>query len=162
MRVPARGRRRQEGREKVTGATRFAADLEIPRLLHVGLVLSPIAAGSIRGIDVEAARRAPGVVDVVTGSDLRESTGSGPDKPLAVDRVYYVGQPVVAVLAESEALAADAAALVSVEYDETPPVVDPVAAMRDGAALVLDEEEGDGGEDASLHGASAADDHAAE
>ncbi|HEV2477337.1 MAG TPA: xanthine dehydrogenase family protein, partial [Candidatus Dormibacteraeota bacterium] len=162
MSVPARGRRRQEGREKVTGATRFAADLEIPRLLHVRLVLSPIASGSIRGIDVEAARSALGVIDVVTGSDLPESDASGPDKPLAVDRVYYVGQPVVAVIAENEAFAADAAALVSVEYDETAPVVDPVAAMRDSASLVVDEDEDDGGADASLHGASAADDKADE
>jgi len=154
--------RRQEGREKVTGATQFAADLELPRVLQVRLVLSPIASGSIRGIDVEAARGAPGVVDVVTGPDLPESDASGPDKPLAVDRVYYVGQPVAAVVAESEALAVDAAALVSVEYDETAPVVDPVAAMGDAASLVLDEEEDDGGEDASLHGASAADDRADE
>ena len=162
MSVPARGRRRQEGREKVTGATLFAADLEIPRLLHVRLVLSPIASGSIRGIDVEAARSARGVVEVVTGSDLPQSSASGPDEPLAVDRVYYVGQPVVAVVAESEAYAADAAALVSVEYNETAPVVDPVAAMRDGASLVIDEEEEDGGEDASLHGVSTADDKADE
>lgn len=160
MSVPARGRRRQEGREKVTGATRFAADLEFPRLLHVRLVLSPIASGGIRSIDAGAARSAPGVVDVVTGPDLPESDASGPDKPLAVDRVFYVGQPVAAVLAETEALAADAAALVSVEYDEAPPVVDPVAAMGDGAPLVVEEEEDGGGEDASLHGASAADDQA--
>src|SRR5579864_6538023 len=160
MSVPARGRRRQEGGEKVTGATRFAADLEFPRLLHVRLVLSPIASGGIRSIDVGTASSAPGVVDVVTGSDLPESDASGPDKPLALDRVFYVGQPVVAVLAETEALAADAAALVSIEYDEAPPVVDPVAAMVDGAPLVVEEEEDGGGEDASLHGASAADDQA--
>src|SRR5579864_3400962 len=162
MSVRAGGRPRQEGREKVTGATRFAADLEIPRLLRVRLVLSPIASGSIRRIGIEAARSAPGVVDAVTGSDLPESDASGPDKPLAVDRVFYVGQPVVAVLAESEALAADAAGLVSVEYEETAPVVDPVAAMRDGASLVMEEEEDGGAEDASLHGASAADDEADE
>ena len=162
MSVPARGRRRQEGREKVTGATRFAADLEIPRLLHVHLVLSPIASGAITSIDVVAARNARGVFDVVTGADLPESSAGGPDKPLAIGRVFYVGQPVAAVLAESEALAADAAALVSVEYDESAPVTDPIAAMRDGASLVLEEEEGDGGEDASLHGASAADDKADE
>ena len=162
MSVPARGRRRQEGREKVTGATRFTADLEFPRLLHTRLVLSPIASGVIRRIDVAAASRGPGVVDVVTGPDLPDSDAAGPDKPLAVERVYYVGQPVAAVLAETEALAADAAALVTVEYDETPPVVDAVSAMRDGAPLVMDEEEDGGGQDASLHGASAADDEADE
>jgi CO/xanthine dehydrogenase Mo-binding subunit len=162
MSVRARGRPRQEGREKVTGATRFAADLEIPRMLSVRLVISPIASARISRVDVEAARSARGVVDVVTGADLPDSGGAGPDKPLAVDRVFYTGQPVVAVIAETEAAAADAAALVAVEYDETTPVTDPAAAMRDGSPLVLDEAEEASADEASLHGASAAEDEAPE
>ncbi|HET7338048.1 MAG TPA: xanthine dehydrogenase family protein molybdopterin-binding subunit, partial [Candidatus Dormibacteraeota bacterium] len=162
MSLPARGTRRQEGREKVTGATRFAADLEIPRLLNVRLVLSPIANARINHVDVEAARRVPGVVDVVTGADMPDTGGAGPDKPLAVGRVFYTGQPVAAVIAETEAAAADAAALVAVEYDEATAIVDPAAAMREGSPLVLDEAEEASGEEASLHGASAAADKAAE
>ena len=162
MSLPAGGRRRQEGREKVTGATRFAADIEFARLLHVRLVLSPHASARITAIDTSAARNAPGVVDVVTGAELPELESAGPDKPLAVDRVFYVGQPVAAVVAESEASAVDAAALVSVDYQDTAPVVDPVAAMRADSPLVLDVDEAASDEDASLHGASAAEDEADE
>ncbi|HSS59879.1 MAG TPA: xanthine dehydrogenase family protein molybdopterin-binding subunit [Candidatus Limnocylindrales bacterium] len=162
MSVPARGRRRQEGGEKVTGATQFTADLNFAGLLHVQLVLSPVASGRIRSIDVDAARRLPGVVDVVTGADLGDRDIAGPDRPLAVGRVFFVGQPVVAVIAESEPAAADGAALVAVDFEETPPLVDPVQAMRGDAPLVLEEDEEASDEDASLHGGSAAADDAPE
>ena len=66
---------------------------------------------------MSAARAAPGVVAVVTGADLPEVEAAGPDKPLAVDRVFYTGQPVVAIVAESETAAADAASLVEIELE---------------------------------------------
>ena len=161
MSVPAaRGRRRQEGAEKVKGATRFTADLELPGLLHVKLGLSNAASARIRGIDTTEARAVPGVVDIVTGADLPDLDSAGPDRPLAGERVFYSGQPVVAVVAESEAVAEDAAALVQVEYEVTPALTDALAAMRDGAPAVLDEEESASDEDASLHGASAEADEA--
>ena len=160
--VPARGRRRQEGGEKVTGATRFAADLELAGLLHVHLVVSHVPSGRIRGIQTAAARAMPGVVDVVTGQDLPELDSAGPDLPLAVDRVFYVGQPVAAVVAQSEAAAIDAAMSVEVDFDETPPVMDPTAAVTDRSPLVLEEEESASEEAASIHGASAAADEAPE
>ena len=162
MSVPTRGRRRQEGGEKVTGATVFTADLQLAGLLHAHLVLSPTPSARIASIHTRAAREVTGVVDVVTGEDLPDQDSAGPDLPLAVGRVFYVGQPVVAVVAETEAIAADAAALVQVDYEETAPVVDPLSAMRAQSPLVLDEEEGADDEDASLHGASAAADDAPE
>src|SRR2546430_46007 len=64
MSVPARGRRRQEGGEKVTGATRFTADLELSGLLHVHLVVSQAPSARIRGIETSAARSAPGDIEV--------------------------------------------------------------------------------------------------
>ncbi|HET7420977.1 MAG TPA: xanthine dehydrogenase family protein molybdopterin-binding subunit [Candidatus Dormibacteraeota bacterium] len=163
MSVPAaRGRRRQEGAEKVTGATRFTADLELPGLLHVHLVLSTAASGRIRSIEREAARALPGVVDIVTGAELPELERAGPERPLAVDRVFYIGQPVAAVIAETPGVAEDAATLVAVDYENAETVADPVAAMRDTAPLVLDEEESASEEDASIHGASAGADQAQE
>jgi CO/xanthine dehydrogenase Mo-binding subunit len=155
------GRRRQEGREKVTGATRFTADLELAGLLQVQLVLSPVASGAIRRIDATAARAAAGVVDVVTGADLPELDTAGPELPLARERVYFAGQPVAAIVAQTEAQAADAALLVDVEYDDATPIVDALAAMSPGAQRVLDEEESASDEDASIHGASAAADQPA-
>jgi CO/xanthine dehydrogenase Mo-binding subunit len=146
--------RRQEGRGKVEGSTRFTADLDLPGLLHVQLVLSHLPSARIHSIDVTAARSAPGVVAVVTGAELPEVEAGGPDKPLAVDRVFYAGQPVVAVVAESEATASDAASLVEIEFDVLPPVVAPDQAMKEGAPEVL-ETDAEGSEgDASMHGAA--------
>jgi CO/xanthine dehydrogenase Mo-binding subunit len=163
MSVPAaRGRRRQEGAEKVTGATRFTADLELPGLLHVHLVLAQAASARIRKIDTATAREVSGVVDVVTGADFPDLETAGPDRPLALDRVFYVGQPVAAVVAETAAEAQDGASLVQVDYEESSPVLEPLAAMRDSAPLVLDVEESASEEDASIHGASAEADAAPE
>jgi CO/xanthine dehydrogenase Mo-binding subunit len=154
MSVSSQGMRRQEGRGKVDGSTRFTADLDLPGLLHVQLVLSHLPSARIRSIDVTAALSAPGVVAVVTGGDLPELEASGPDKPLAVDRVFYAGQPVVAIVAESEAAAVDAASLVEVEFDALEAATDPDQAMREGAPEVL-EPDAEGSEaDASMHGAA--------
>jgi Aerobic-type carbon monoxide dehydrogenase, large subunit CoxL/CutL homologs len=153
MSVVGIGHRRLEGAEKVSGATRFTADVDLPGLLHVQLVLSHQASANIRSIDTTAARSAPGVIDVVTGADLPSNSAPSPEKPLAVGRVFYVGQPVVAVIAETETAAADAAALVDVDYEPLPVTVDPALAMREGAARVLDAEEEADAADASMHGA---------
>jgi len=154
MAVGGRGLRRKEGRGKVDGSTRFTADLEMPGLAHVQLVLSHLPSALIRSIDVSAARSAPGVLAVVTGADLPDVEAGGPDKPLAVDRVFYAGQPVAAIVAETEAAAADAAALVEVDFEALATVVNPEEAMRDGAPEVL-ETGADGAEgDASMHGAA--------
>jgi CO/xanthine dehydrogenase Mo-binding subunit len=146
--------RRKEGRGKVDGSTRFTADLDLPGLMHVQLVLSHLPSARIRSIDVRAALAAPGVLAVVTGADLQDVEAAGPDKPLAVERVFYTGQPVVAVIAESEAAAADAAALVEIDFESLPSVANPQQAMLDDAPEVL-EADAEGSEgDASMHGAA--------
>src|SRR6202049_3036986 len=122
MAIGGRGVRRKEGRGKVDGATRFTADLEMPGLAHVQLVLSHLPSARIRSIDVSAARAAPGGLAVVTGADLPDVEAGGPDKPLAVDRVFYAGQPVAAVIAKSEAAAADAAGPVEGGFGALPTV----------------------------------------
>ena len=88
-----------------------------------------------------AARSVPGVVDVVTGADLPDLTAPSPEKPLAVGRVFFTGQPVAAVIAETETAAWDAASLVDVDYESLPAIVDAEEAMKEGAARVLDAEE---------------------
>ena len=154
MAIGGVGLRRKEGRGKVDGSTRFTADLDLPGLAHVQLVLSHLPSARIRGIETRAARSSPGVLAVVTGTDLPDVEAAGPDKPLAVDRVFYTGQPVVAVIAESESAAADAAALVEVDLEPLPFVADPEQAMRDDAPEVL-EADAEGAEgDASMHGAA--------
>jgi len=147
------GRRRLEGGEKVTGATRYTADLDLAGLMHVQLVVSPFPAARVTSIDTRAATAAPGVIRVFTGADLK-SSAPGPDRPLAVDRVFYAGQPVAAVVAVSEAAAADAAAMVDVDFEPLPALVDADAAMRPGAPQVLEIIEEISEEDAAIHGAA--------
>jgi CO/xanthine dehydrogenase Mo-binding subunit len=146
--------RRHEGREKVSGTTKFTADLELPGLLHVQLVLSHLASGRIRSVDLAAARAVPGVVDVLIGADLPDLDLAGPDQPLAIDRVFYTGQPIAAVIATSETAAHDGAAAVFVDLEAMDPVTDADAAMRDSSPLVLDVAEEASEEDASIHGAA--------
>ena len=137
----------------MAGSIRFTADLELPGLLHVQLVGSPYPSARIRGIDTTAARSVPGVVDIVTGADLPDLTAPSPEKPLAVGRVFFTGQPVAAVIADTETAAWDAAALVDVDYESLPAIVDAEEAMKEGAARVLDAEETADEGDASMHGA---------
>ena len=160
MSVIGKGRRRLEGAEKATGATRFTADLELAGLLHVHLVLSHLPSALIRSVDVSAAKSGPGVVDVMTGADLPELEIAGQNMPLALERVFYAGQPVAAVIAESETAAADAAALVEVDYEELPVVADTQGAMREDAPLVIQENQGADEDQAGIHGASTADEKA--
>lgn len=151
----AEGRRRAEGDQKVTGVTRFTSDLQLPGLLHAQLVLSPFASGRIVRIDTAAARNARGVVEVITSEELDIEEPS-PDVPLAHERVFYAGQPVAAVVAETEAAAADAAALVDVEYEELNAAAHATSAMSAEAPQVLVEREEASEEAASIHGASTA------
>jgi len=148
------GRRRLEGRQKVTGATTFTADMRIDRLATARLVLSPWPAARITGIDVTEATGAPGVLGVFTGADFPGIAAGGADQPLARGRVYYAGQPVAAVVATNEYAAADAASLVHVAYERTSAVVDPLEAMGEGAPAVLDAVAGVSA-DAAAHGAEA-------
>jgi CO/xanthine dehydrogenase Mo-binding subunit len=152
------GARRIEGAAKVTGRTRYTQDLRPGGLLHGKLVLSQHAAARIVGVDASAAVAVPGVHAVLTAADLRPVDASGPDRPLARDRVFYVGQPVAAVVADTARAAADGAAQVLVEYEPLPAVIGLDAALRPDAPRVLPEDEGQS-DDASLHGGSTAAEH---
>ncbi len=130
---------RHDGLEKVSGETRFTADLRLPGMLHARLVLSPYAHARIKKIDGSAAMQVPGVVRVVTASDLPiklEATESRKRNPLAKDEVIFYGQPVAVVLGESEAAALDGVAQVRVEYEVLPAVVDVMEAIKPGAPIV--------------------------
>ncbi|MGH7862540.1 MAG: xanthine dehydrogenase family protein molybdopterin-binding subunit [Candidatus Dormibacteraceae bacterium] len=154
MKVIGTARPRIEGRAKVTGQSRFTADLGIPGLLHTRLQLSPHPAARIVRVNLEAARALPGVVLAICGRDLPEVPAAGPEAPLARERVYFSGQPVVAVAAVSEAIATDAIALVEVEYELQPAAVSVAEALRAEAPQVLI---GAGGavDDSAAHGVAA-------
>jgi 2-furoyl-CoA dehydrogenase large subunit len=138
-------RRTKEDPRFVTGRGRYAADIGLPGLKHVAIVASPYPNARITAIHTEAARTAPGVLYVLTGEEFCANTDSlaiGVDAPkvtrwaLARDRVRYAGEWVAAVVADSRALAEDAAELVEVEYEQLPYVIDPEKAMAADAPLV--------------------------
>ena len=138
-------RRAVEHKRFVLGQGHYAADIHLQGMLHVALVASPYASARIVSIDASAALAMPGVHAVLSGEELRLATDPmlpGVDAPqvtrlpLAVDVARYAGEWVVAVVAESRALAEDAAELVMVDYETLPHIVDPEAAMAEGAPLV--------------------------
>src|SRR5262245_25426183 len=138
-------RRSKEGPRFVTGRGRYAADIALPGLKHIALVASPHASARILSIRIDAARAAPGVQYVLTGEEFCAQTDSlpiGVDAPkvtrwaLAREQVRYAGEWVAAVVADSRALAEDAAELVEVEYETLPHVTDPEQAMASDSPLV--------------------------
>ncbi len=112
--------RRVDGRAKVTGATRFADDLHLPRMAFMRLVRSTVPHARIAGIDLSEAEAVPGVLGFLTGADLPIPFGILPvsqdEHALTPETVRFVGDPVVAVAASSEDAAWEAARTVRIEY----------------------------------------------
>jgi aerobic carbon-monoxide dehydrogenase large subunit len=132
------------------GRARFIDDLKPKGHMHVAMLRSPLASARITGIDVAAARQAPGVVAVFVGTDLVGSchpmvvhlTTPGalaPDRPIiAIDRVRFVGEIMAAVVADSRYRAEDAVDLIQADLEPLPAVVTFEDAMAEGAPLVHD------------------------
>lgn len=135
---------RTEDRHLVTGATSWTANLAPPACAHLAFVRSPVPRAMFT-VTTGAAEAAPGVLAVWTGDDLAAwcprlpSLADGPDMPLlAVDTVRYAGEAIAAVLARTPGEAADAVALVDVEYDALPAVLDVEHALDDTAPALHD------------------------
>jgi carbon-monoxide dehydrogenase large subunit len=115
----------------------YVSDLELPRMMHVVFVRSPYAHARIVAIDTSAPKKMPGVIAVVTGEELAavitpwvgvlshlKGLKSAPQRAIAVEKVCWQGEAVVAVVATSRAAAEDAAEAVSVDYEELEAVTD--------------------------------------
>jgi carbon-monoxide dehydrogenase large subunit len=137
------------------GRAQFVSDVVLPRMAHVAFVRSPHAHANIKRIDVGAAKKAPGVIAVVTGAELSKvitpwvgvlthlkGIKSAPQHALAVDRACWQGEAVAAVVARTRAEAEDGCELVAVEYEELPPVADPETAL-DSTTPVIHPDLGD-------------------
>jgi CO/xanthine dehydrogenase Mo-binding subunit len=130
--------------DRVLGRIALAEEVRLPGMCHGALLRSPYPHALIRRVDAAAARALPGVLAVVAGVDLADDPSVerryGPqieDQPiLAIDRVRYVGEPVVALAAEDAATARRALDLIEVDYEPLPAVFDPVEAVRPEAPLV--------------------------
>ncbi len=131
--VIGRPRRRVDGRAKVTGQTVFADDLVLPRMTFCKLLRSPIPHARIVSIDVSKAAAAPGVLLVLTGRDFPAEYGILPvsqdERPLCLDRVRFVGDPVAAVVARDELTAFEALDLIQVEYEPLRTIASPEEAL---------------------------------
>ena len=151
---------RKEDKRFITGAGRYVDDMVVPGMKHAAFVRSPHAHAEIDGIDVAAAKAMPGVIDVLTGRQIKadgignlicgwmiHSKDGSPMKmgawsPLAVDRVRYVGDAVAVVVAETRGQARDAAEAVEVAYRQLPAVASAVDALKEGAPQLHPEAEG--------------------
>jgi carbon-monoxide dehydrogenase large subunit len=145
--------RRVEDATLLAGRGSYVDDIPVPGVLYAFVVRSPVAHGVITALDVSAARLAPGVAGVFTADDMRDvgplpgprglpgRPGHGLELPLlraAGDRVRWAGEPVALVVADTAATAADAAELVSVDYEVRPAVTQPEAAAAPGAPALRD------------------------
>lgn len=135
---------RRETMRFLRGRGRYVGDIKLPRMLHLAFARSPHAHARIVSIDVELARKCPGVAFVFTGRDLLahgkgfESDGVAHNRPghkvppqelIAIDVAHFQGQPVVAVVAESRAEAEDAAELLDIKWEQLPALLDGETAL---------------------------------
>ncbi|MGE5685999.1 MAG: xanthine dehydrogenase family protein molybdopterin-binding subunit [Gemmatimonadota bacterium] len=144
------GIKRREDPRLITGTATYTDDVKLPGLTHAGILRSPYAHAKLTRIDVSAARRAPGVVAVYTGADIKDRVvpvpcawnppncdlKTPPHPLLAYEKVRYVGDGVALVVAETRAQARDALDLIEVDYDPLPAGVDPEKMAQAGAPLV--------------------------
>ncbi|MDO8541755.1 MAG: xanthine dehydrogenase family protein molybdopterin-binding subunit [Opitutaceae bacterium] len=139
--------KRVEDPRLIKGIATYVDDLRLPGLLHAAILRSPHAHARILGVKTEAAKNLPGVAGVFTGTDINPACGLVPcassmpglkaprHTMLAGDRVYFVGHPVVVVVAASPAIARDALDLIEVDYDSLPAVTNPEKALEKDSPL---------------------------
>jgi xanthine dehydrogenase YagR molybdenum-binding subunit len=117
---------RRDGVLKVTGAARYAADNHLPRMLHAVMAVSSIARGRVTSLDIAAAKRHPGVVEVMTLQNRPPLAGDPDAKPnpfmfrievLQSDKARYANQPIAVVIAETLEAATEGAALLAPRYE---------------------------------------------
>ncbi len=140
---------RKEDARFVRGQGTFCDDVQLPGMLHLAILRSPVAHARITSIDTSAAEAHPKVKAVVTGADLAErglawmTTLAGDVQAvLATDKVRYQGQEVAFVVAKDRYAARDALELIYVDYQILEPVIDVRTALDAGAPIIRDDLEG--------------------
>ena len=139
--------KRKEDRRLITGRTRWTDNIQLPGLMHLAIVRSPIAHARINRVDVSGALERPGVIAAFSAADLGEALGVLPcawpvtadmvhpdHHPLATDEVRHVGEAVAVVVATDNYAAADALEAVEVDYEPLPAVIDMEVALEDERA----------------------------
>ena len=152
-RIFGSGIRRREDPRLITGQATYTDDITLPGTVYAAILRSPHAHARIRSVDTAAAAEAPGVLAVYTGADLSGTLNpipcawivpdsdvkQVPHPAIASDVVRYVGDAVAVVVAEDRYRAEDALELIEVEYETLGAVINPEAALQDGAPLLHDD-----------------------
>src|SRR6184192_4211019 len=150
LRVIGVPRRRVDARAKVTGQTRFADDIFLPRMAYCKLLRSPHPQAHIRNINTARAAAHPGVYLVLTGKDVPLQYGILPvsqdEQALCVNHVRHVGDPVAAVIAREELTAFEALDLIDVDYEILTTISNPEEALATSAPRIHEY-----GEEGNIH-----------
>jgi len=133
---------RYDGIGHVTARTRYVDDIQLPGMLYIKVLTSPVHKGVIRHLDTSAAERMPGVAGVITAKDVpgKNAYGLIPDQPVFTpEHIRYKGERIAAVAAVDEDTAMEALEKIKIDIEEQEPVFDPFKAMEPGAPLVRPE-----------------------
>ena len=139
--TPAVGQRasRPDGRMHGLGQTKYIDDMSFPGMIYAKIKRAGVAKARIKKIDLSEAEKMPGVMATLIGSEIPVNS-FGPsyqDQPIIADKlIYHAGDPVAAVAATTEQLAADALEKIKIEYEELEPIFDPIEAMKESAPEV--------------------------
>lgn len=117
-------------RGKVTGAARYAEDILVDGMVHARLLTSPMAHARVTGIDASAALAMDGVIGILTADDVQPAIP--PRQAMLTNEPVFVGDPVLAVAAETDALATDALAKIRVSYEPLPFCTEPLDSLEPG------------------------------
>ena len=139
--TPAVGQRasRPDGRMHGLGQTKYIDDMSFPGMIYAKIKRAGVAKARIKKIDLSEAEKMPGVMATLIGREIPVNS-FGPsyqDQPIIADKlIYHAGDPVAAVAATTEQLAADALEKIKIEYEQLEPIFDPIEAMKESAPEV--------------------------
>ena len=140
-----KGTQRQDMLGHVTGASTYFDDHRLQGLLHLKVLRSTHAHARLRRIDLSEAERSPGVRRIIRGQDVPRNLntllslinfGLDDEPTLAVDKVRYKGEPIVAVVADTPRQAFEAMAKIRVDYEPLPTIFDVEEALKPGATII--------------------------
>ena len=117
---------------KVTGRARYAEDFRVDGMVYCKLLTSPLPHARVMGVDASAALAMPGVLGILTADEVAPQPPPG--DPILSNEPMFVGQPILAVAADTEALAAEALEKLKVTYEDLPFTMDPLASLFPGGA----------------------------
>lgn len=123
-------------RAKVSGSAKYAEDFKVDGMVYVKMLLSPMPHGRVINIDASEALAIDGVIGILTEDDV--PTPPEPGVPMLTNHPKYVGEPILAIAAETESIAAEAIEKVKVEYEVLPFTIDPLTSLYPGGPDVFD------------------------